>query len=79
MFSPSRPERVAIVHEWLVNHAGSEKVVEQLLQIYPQADLYAVVDFSAPASAASWAAGWRAPPSSSACRARAGASATTCR
>ena len=22
MFSPSRPERVAIVHEWLVNHAG---------------------------------------------------------
>lgn len=48
MFSPSRPERVAIVHEWLVNHAGSEKVVEQLLQIYPQADLYAVVDFLGP-------------------------------
>ncbi|NRT54462.1 polysaccharide biosynthesis tyrosine autokinase [Sphaerotilus uruguayifluvii] len=43
-----RPERVAIVHEWLVNHAGSEKVVEQLLKIYPQADLYSVVDFLGP-------------------------------
>ena len=42
------PLRVAVVHEWLVNHAGSEKVVEQILQIYPQADLYAVVDFLEP-------------------------------
>jgi len=37
-----------VVHEWLVNHAGSEKVVEEILKIYPQADLFAVVDFLKP-------------------------------
>jgi glycosyltransferase involved in cell wall biosynthesis len=37
--------RVAVVHEWLVNCAGSEKVLEQILLMLPQADLYAVVDF----------------------------------
>jgi chain length determinant protein tyrosine kinase EpsG len=42
------PLRVALVHEWLVNHAGSEKVVEEILKIYPQADLFSVVDFLTP-------------------------------
>jgi len=37
--------RVAIVHEWLTAFAGSEKVVEQLLQVFPQADLFCLVDF----------------------------------
>lgn len=37
--------KVAIVHEWFVTYAGSEKVVEQLLNIFPEADLFAVVDF----------------------------------
>ncbi|MFM0094530.1 glycosyltransferase family 4 protein [Paraburkholderia nemoris] len=37
--------RVALVHEWLVTYAGSERVVEQILQLFPQADLYSVVDF----------------------------------
>jgi chain length determinant protein tyrosine kinase EpsG len=37
-----------VVHEWLVNHAGSEKVVEEILKIYPQADLFSVVDFLKP-------------------------------
>jgi glycosyltransferase involved in cell wall biosynthesis len=36
--------KIAIVHEWLSTYAGSERVLEQLLLIYPQADLYAVVD-----------------------------------
>ncbi|MEO8804596.1 MAG: glycosyltransferase family 4 protein [Burkholderiaceae bacterium] len=36
--------KIAIVHEWLSTYAGSERVLEQLLQIYPQADLFAVVD-----------------------------------
>lgn len=36
--------KVAIVHEWLTTYAGSEKVVEQLLLLYPQADLYSLVD-----------------------------------
>lgn len=38
-------KRIAIVHEWLTSHAGSEKVVEQILRIYPKADLYSLVDF----------------------------------
>ncbi|OIP72917.1 MAG: glycosyl transferase family 1 [Oscillatoriales cyanobacterium CG2_30_44_21] len=37
--------RVAIAHEWFVNYAGSERVVEQILNLFPQADLFAVVDF----------------------------------
>lgn len=40
--------RVAIVHEWFTTHAGSEKVVEQILQLYPEADLFSLVDFLAP-------------------------------
>ncbi|MEL6553438.1 MAG: glycosyltransferase family 4 protein [Cyanobacteria bacterium J06621_11] len=38
-------KKIAVVHEWLTTHAGSEKVVEQILNIYPQADLYSLVDF----------------------------------
>lgn len=37
--------KVAIVHEWLVDYSGSERVVEQLLKCFPQSDLFAVVDF----------------------------------
>lgn len=35
--------RVAIVHEWLTGHAGSERVVDELLTIFPEADLFALV------------------------------------
>ena len=37
--------KVAIVHEWFVTYAGSERVVEQILNLFPHADLFAVVDF----------------------------------
>lgn len=37
--------KIAIVHEWLVNYAGSERVLEQMLHCYPQADLFSIVDF----------------------------------
>ncbi|OKL39620.1 glycosyltransferase family 4 protein [Pontibacter flavimaris] len=37
--------KIAIVHEWFVEYAGSERVVEQLLQLYPDADLFSVIDF----------------------------------
>jgi glycosyltransferase involved in cell wall biosynthesis len=37
--------KVAIVHEWFSTYAGSERVVEQLLRVVPQADLFALVDF----------------------------------
>lgn len=44
-YTNSTAPRVAIVHEWLKTYAGSEKVVEQLLTIWPDADLFSVVDF----------------------------------
>jgi len=37
--------RVAIIHEWLVTYAGSERVLEQMLHCFPAADLFCVVDF----------------------------------
>ena len=37
--------KVAIVHDWLVVYAGAEKVLEQLILLYPEADLFSVVDF----------------------------------
>ena len=37
--------KVAIIHEWFDTYAGSERVIEQMLAIWPQAELYAVVDF----------------------------------
>ncbi len=37
--------KIAIVHEWLTNYAGSERVLEQILLAYPDADLFATIDF----------------------------------
>jgi glycosyltransferase involved in cell wall biosynthesis len=37
--------KTAIVHEWFVNYAGSERVVESLTNIWPNADVFALVDF----------------------------------
>ena len=37
--------KVAIIHEWLVDYSGSERVVEQMLNVLPQADLFAQVEF----------------------------------
>jgi glycosyltransferase involved in cell wall biosynthesis len=35
--------RIAIVHEWPVVYAGSEQVVSAMLEVFPQAALYALV------------------------------------
>lgn len=35
--------KVAIVHDWLVNYGGAERVVEAMLSIYPDADIYTLV------------------------------------
>jgi glycosyltransferase involved in cell wall biosynthesis len=40
---PLEEARVAIVHEWLGPYGGSEQVVVGMLQVFPQADLYALV------------------------------------
>ncbi len=36
----SKPHRVAIIHYWLVGMRGGERVLERLLQLYPQADIF---------------------------------------
>lgn len=37
--------KIAIVHDWLVTYAGAERVLEQIIYCYPDADLFSVVDF----------------------------------
>jgi glycosyltransferase involved in cell wall biosynthesis len=37
--------KIAIVHDWLVTYAGAERVLEQILALYPEADLYSLIDF----------------------------------
>lgn len=39
------PRRVAIVHDWLVVYGGAERVLRELIAIYPDCDLFSVVDF----------------------------------
>ena len=40
--------KVAIAHEWFDTYAGSERVVEQVVNLYPDADLFSLVDFLTP-------------------------------
>ena len=37
--------KVAIIAEWLSTYAGSERVLEQMIACFPDADVFAVVDF----------------------------------
>ena len=37
--------RTAIVHEWLPVYAGAERVLEQLIQVLPDADLFSLIEF----------------------------------
>jgi glycosyltransferase involved in cell wall biosynthesis len=36
--------RVAVVHEWLLDYAGSERVVREILAVVPDADLFVLID-----------------------------------
>ena len=36
--------KVAIVHDWLASYSGGERVLAEMLHLFPQADLFAVVD-----------------------------------
>lgn len=38
-------KQIAIIHDWLEKKAGAEKVLEQIIKIYPDADLFVLVDF----------------------------------
>lgn len=37
--------KVAIIHDWMTLKGGGESCVEELMRLYPQADLFCVVDF----------------------------------
>lgn len=37
--------KIAIVHDWLEKYAGSERVLEQIVDLFPEADLFSLVDF----------------------------------
>jgi hypothetical protein len=37
--------RVAVVHDWLVIYGGAERVLEHILDMYPQADVFSLIDF----------------------------------
>jgi glycosyltransferase involved in cell wall biosynthesis len=37
--------KTAIIHEWLVTYVGSERVVEQIIKLYPDADFFCLFDF----------------------------------
>ncbi len=36
--------KIAIVHDWLVTYAGAEKVLECIIELYPDADLYSLIE-----------------------------------
>jgi glycosyltransferase involved in cell wall biosynthesis len=42
--SAELPARIAVVHEWLLDYAGSERVLAEILRCFPQADLFTLVD-----------------------------------
>lgn len=37
--------KIAIIHDWLVTYAGAERVLAGLLDVWPEADLFSVIDF----------------------------------
>lgn len=36
---------IALVTDWLVTYAGAEKVISEMLKVFPQSELFAVIDF----------------------------------
>jgi glycosyltransferase involved in cell wall biosynthesis len=37
--------KIAVVHDWLVTFAGAEAVLEQILGLFPEAELFSMIDF----------------------------------
>ena len=42
------PRKIAIVHDWLPELGGAEKVLREMVQIFPQADVFTLLDFLKP-------------------------------
>lgn len=39
------PEDVGLVHDWLPVYAGAERVLEQMIHVLPDSDIYSLIDF----------------------------------
>ena len=37
--------KIAVIHDWLVTYAGAERALEQILNVVPDCDLFALIDF----------------------------------
>jgi glycosyltransferase involved in cell wall biosynthesis len=44
--------KIALIHDYLFEFGGSERVVEQILKVYPQAELFTLFDFLPPSARA---------------------------
>ncbi|HFS1809918.1 TPA: glycosyltransferase family 4 protein [Klebsiella pneumoniae] len=44
----SQKPNVGIVADWLVTYAGAERVIKEFLDIFPESELYSIVDFLQP-------------------------------
>lgn len=55
--APVPPRAIACVHEWLTEWGGSEDSVRMMLQCYPQARMYATIDYLSPQDRARLGAG----------------------
>lgn len=44
MSSTPSKRRIAIVHDWLPVYGGAERVLEQMLKVYPEADVFSLID-----------------------------------
>ena len=36
---------IGIVADWLVTYAGAERVIKEIIYLYPESELYSVIDF----------------------------------
>ncbi|MGF5351526.1 glycosyltransferase family 4 protein [Klebsiella pneumoniae] len=44
----SQKPNVGIVADWLITYAGAERVIKEFLDIFPESELYSIVDFLQP-------------------------------
>jgi glycosyltransferase involved in cell wall biosynthesis len=42
------PRRIAVVHDWLIDFAGAERALAEILRCFPDADLYSLFDHLSP-------------------------------
>ena len=44
----TRALRVAVIHDWLIANGGAERTLASILECYPQAEVFTLVDFMSP-------------------------------